>query len=157
MRSVVPSESETVPLPDQTPSKPVNGRGSACPADTDNISATATAAAWIVPPNKPEPNRSILSFPFKYGVRECALMVLHRGLVSPLAALVQMMDRRPGRNLIPRPPATDLHQPSQNPRAKSGGAHFSLAKPTKLRISCSSRPSAWSSRETDPPKMPFDT
>jgi hypothetical protein len=63
MRSVVPSESATVPLPDHDPLKPVNGPDWAWITDTDNMSAAPTPAALIACPNNLEPNSFISNFP----------------------------------------------------------------------------------------------
>src|SRR3990170_2653670 len=65
MRSTDPSESVTVPLPDQLPSKPTNGPDWAEPADTDSISAAPIPAVLIARPNELEPNRFISSFPIQ--------------------------------------------------------------------------------------------
>ena len=61
----MPSDSETVPLPDHEPSKPANGLDWAWPADTDNNSAAPTPAALMACPNELESNSFISSFPFK--------------------------------------------------------------------------------------------
>jgi hypothetical protein len=68
MRSVDPSDSETVPLPDHVPSKPANGPDWALPADTDIMSAAPTPATLIDRQNKLEPNRFISRFPMKNDV-----------------------------------------------------------------------------------------
>src|SRR6266404_5615682 len=65
MRSVVPSESATVPLPDHDPLKPVNGPDWAWLTDTDNMSAAPTPAALIACPNNLEPNNFISNFPIQ--------------------------------------------------------------------------------------------
>src|SRR5450756_637440 len=65
MRSVVPSESATVPLPDHDPLKPVNGPDWAWFTDTDNMSAAPTPAALIACPNNLEPNSFISNFPIQ--------------------------------------------------------------------------------------------
>src|SRR5258707_15840295 len=65
MRSVVPSESATVPLPDHDPLKPVNGPDWAWLTDTDNTSAAPTPAALIACPNNLEPNNFISNFPIQ--------------------------------------------------------------------------------------------
>ena len=65
MRSDVPSESATVPLPDHDPLKPANGPDWAWLTDTDNMSAAPTPAAVIACPNKPEPNNFISNFPIQ--------------------------------------------------------------------------------------------
>jgi hypothetical protein len=62
---VVPSESDTVPVPDQVPLKPANGLDDcALPAGMDNTSAAPKAAAFIVCPNEPEANPVMAKFPF---------------------------------------------------------------------------------------------
>src|ERR1700738_1944255 len=66
MRSVVPSESETVPLPAHDPSKPANGPDWAWLACTDNRSAAPTPAALIACPNRP--NSFISDFPIQMDV-----------------------------------------------------------------------------------------
>src|SRR6266478_2012995 len=77
MRSVVPSESATVPLPDHDPLKPVNGPDWAWLTDTDNMSAAPTPAALIACPNNLEPNNFISNFPiqmtflYKPGLYSC--------------------------------------------------------------------------------------
>src|ERR1700710_2331916 len=68
MRSVVPSDSATVPLPDHVPSKPANGPDWAWLADTESISAAPMPAALIARPKRLEPNRFILRFPVKNDV-----------------------------------------------------------------------------------------
>src|SRR6266576_4737750 len=65
MRSVVPSESATVPLPDHDPLKPVNGPDWAWLTDTDSMSAPPTPAALIACPNNLEPNNFISNFPIQ--------------------------------------------------------------------------------------------
>src|SRR6267143_1871277 len=65
MRSDVPSESATVPLPDHDPLKPANGPDWARLSDTDNMSAAPTPVAVIACPNKPEPNNFISNFPIQ--------------------------------------------------------------------------------------------
>src|SRR5882762_8401316 len=65
MRSDVPSESATVPLPDHDPLKPANGPDWAWLTDTDNMSAAPTPAAVIACPNKPEPNNFISNCPIQ--------------------------------------------------------------------------------------------
>src|SRR5882672_9830879 len=65
MRSDVPSESATVPLPDHDPLKPANGPDWAWLTDTDNMSAAPIPAAVIACPNKPEPNNFISNFPIQ--------------------------------------------------------------------------------------------
>src|SRR6266480_304371 len=90
MRSVVPSDSETVPLPDHAPSKPADGPDGAWPIDTENKSAAPTPAAVIACPYRLEPNRFISRFPFKFDVTSRRI----EGLVSPRCVRVQI-DRRP--------------------------------------------------------------
>jgi hypothetical protein len=63
MCSVVPSESETVPVPDHDPLKPAKGLDWAWLVDIDNISAAPTAAASMACPNKPETESFMLNFP----------------------------------------------------------------------------------------------
>src|SRR5271163_1351888 len=63
MCSVVPSESETVPVPDHDPLKPAKGLDCAWLAVIDNISAALTAAALMACPNKPETKRFMWNFP----------------------------------------------------------------------------------------------
>src|SRR5258707_15701477 len=65
MRSVVPSESATVPLPDHDSLKPVKGPDWAWLTDTDNMSAALTPAALIACPNNLEPNNFISNFPIQ--------------------------------------------------------------------------------------------
>src|SRR5216684_2012883 len=67
MRSVVPSESATVPLPDHAPSNPANGPDWAWPADTDNRNAAPTPAALIACAKNLTP-RFISSFPILINV-----------------------------------------------------------------------------------------
>src|SRR5882762_5910691 len=65
MRSDVPLESATVPLPDHDPLKPVNGPDWAWLTDTDNMSAALPPAALIACPNNLEPNNFISNFPIQ--------------------------------------------------------------------------------------------
>src|ERR1019366_7385104 len=96
MRSVVPSESATVPLPDQAPLKPANGPDWAWPADTDNImSAAPTPAALIACPNKREPNIFISSFPIQVDVLLKDPSRRIEDLVSPQCVKVLIMIRPP--------------------------------------------------------------
>lgn len=153
MRSVDPSASETVPLPDQAPSKPTNGRDWAYPAETDKTSAAATAAAFMTCPNKPEPNRFILSFPFACDLRRRAVHAAPRVGVAAMG-LVQMINRS-----LPQfrqVAAADLHQHRKNLQADLGDPYFSLAKGGKLRISCGLALRE-SSREKNFQKMLCDT
>src|ERR1017187_6633763 len=91
MRSVVPSESATVPLPDQAPLKPANGPDWAWPADTDNnMNAAPTPAALIACPNKLEPNIFISSFPIQIDVLVKDTSRRIEDLVSPQCVKVQM-------------------------------------------------------------------
>src|SRR5882672_185432 len=83
MRSVVPSDSATVPLPDQDPSKPANGPDWAWLADTDNINAAPTPAAAIARPKTLEPNSFILRFPVKNDVLDQDTSRRIKVLVSP--------------------------------------------------------------------------
>src|SRR5665213_1027810 len=78
MRSVVPSESETVPLPDHAPSKPAKGADCAWLAAVDNINAAPTAAALIACPNN-----FMGCFPFKIDVLLQETSRRIDGLVSP--------------------------------------------------------------------------
>src|SRR5712671_5563356 len=83
MRSVVPSDSATVPLPDHVPSKPANGPDWAWPADTESISAAPMLAALIACPKRLEPNRFILRFPVKNDVLNLDTSRRIKVLVSP--------------------------------------------------------------------------
>src|SRR3954447_22424674 len=83
MRSVVPSDSATVPLPDHVPSKPANGPDWAWPAETESISAAPMPAALIACPKKLEPNRFILRFPVKNDVLNQDTSRRIKVLVSP--------------------------------------------------------------------------
>src|SRR3954452_23967800 len=83
MRSVVPSDSATVPLPDHVPSKPANGPDWAWPAETESISAAPTPAALIACPKRLEPNRFILRFPVKNDVLDQDTSRRTKVLVSP--------------------------------------------------------------------------
>src|SRR5258708_8224592 len=65
MRSVFPSESATVPLPDHDPLKPANGPDWEWLTDTDSMSAPPTPAALIACPNNLEPNNFISNFPIQ--------------------------------------------------------------------------------------------
>src|SRR6185437_6219313 len=78
MRSVVPSESETVPLPDQAPSKPAKGADCAWPTAVDNINAVPMAAALIACPNN-----FIWCFPVKIDALSQDTSRRIDGLVSP--------------------------------------------------------------------------
>jgi hypothetical protein len=83
-RSVVPSDSETVPLPDHDPSKPANGAADwAWLADTESISAALKLAALIACPKRLEPNRFILRFPVKNDVLNQDTSRRIKVLVSP--------------------------------------------------------------------------
>src|SRR5690242_1622527 len=64
MRSVVPLDSATVPVPDHEPSKPAKGP-LACvlPAETDSNSAAPTPAAVRARPNRLEANKFMVRFP----------------------------------------------------------------------------------------------
>src|ERR1017187_6354442 len=90
MRSVVPSESATVPLPDHAPVKPVNGPDWAWLTDADNISAAPTPAALIACPNKLEPNSFISRFPIQIDVLLKDTSRRIEDLVSPQCVKVQM-------------------------------------------------------------------
>src|SRR3981081_1664859 len=83
MRSVVPSDSATVPLPDHVPSKPANGPDWAWPAEAESISAAPTPAALIACPKRLEPNRFILRFPVKNDVLDQDTSRRTKVLVSP--------------------------------------------------------------------------
>src|ERR1700710_3137433 len=83
MRSVVPSDSATVPLPDHVPSKPANGPDWAWLADTESISAAPMPAALIARPKRLEPNRFILRFPVKNDVLSQDTSRRIKVLVSP--------------------------------------------------------------------------
>src|SRR6266850_4249160 len=83
MRSVVPSDSATVPLPDHDPSKPANGPDWAWLADSDNINAAPTPAAVIARPRILEPNSFILRFPVKNDVLNQDTSRRIKVLVSP--------------------------------------------------------------------------
>src|ERR1700748_3096600 len=83
MRSVVPSDSATVPLPDHVPSKPANGPDWAWPADTESISAAPMPAALTARPKRLEPNRFILRFPIKNEVLNQDTSRRIKVLVSP--------------------------------------------------------------------------
>src|SRR5882757_4525468 len=83
MRSVVPSDSATVPLPDHVPSKPANGPDWAWLADSDSISAAPMPAALIARPKRLEPNRFILRFPVKNDVLNEDTSRRIKVLVSP--------------------------------------------------------------------------
>src|SRR5882757_1933453 len=83
MRSVVPSDSATVPLPDHVPSKPANGPDWAWLADTESISAAPMLAALIARPKRLEPNRFILRFPIKNDVLDQDTSRRIKVLVSP--------------------------------------------------------------------------
>src|ERR1700733_13687572 len=83
MRSVVPSDSATVPLPDHVPSKPANGPDWAWPADTESISAALRLAALIACPKRLEPNRFISRFPIKNDVLNQDTSRRTKVLVSP--------------------------------------------------------------------------
>src|SRR5882762_1934199 len=83
MRSVDPSDSATVPLPDHDPSNPANGPDWAWLADTDNISAAPMPAALIACPKRLEPNRFILRFPVKNDVLNQDTSRRSKVLVSP--------------------------------------------------------------------------
>src|SRR5882757_3661658 len=83
MRSVVPSDSATVPLPDHVPSNPANGPDWAWLADTESISAALRLAALIARPKRLEPNRFILRFPIKNDVLNQDTSRRIKVLVSP--------------------------------------------------------------------------
>src|SRR3981081_2667516 len=83
MRSVVPSDSATVPLPDHVPSKPANGPDWAWPAEAESISAAPTPAALSAWPKRLEPNRFILRFPVKNDVLNQDTSRRTKVLVSP--------------------------------------------------------------------------
>src|SRR5438270_11378365 len=83
MRSVVPSDSATVPLPDHVPSKPANGPDWAWPAETESISAAPMPAALIACSKRLEPNRFILRFPVKNDVLNQDTSRRIKVLVSP--------------------------------------------------------------------------
>src|ERR1700716_1887947 len=83
MRSVVPSDSATVPLPDHVPSNPANGPDWAWLADTESISAAPRLAALIARPKRLEPNRFILRFPVKNDVLDQDTSRRIKVLVSP--------------------------------------------------------------------------
>src|ERR1700716_1355314 len=83
MRSVVPSDSATVPLPDHVPSNPANGPDWAWLADTESISAAPRLAALIARPKRLEPNRFILRFPVKSDVLNQDTSRRIKVLVSP--------------------------------------------------------------------------
>src|SRR5665213_45073 len=115
MRSVVPSESATVPLPDHVPSKPTNGPDCAWLADTDHISAVLTAAILIVCPNQVETSRFILLFPFKSS-SHAGDVSPHRDLVSPQCVrfkrrLAVAAAEGPVRSLILNYSKADLGEP----------------------------------------------
>src|SRR5450759_691822 len=95
MRSVVPSESATVPLPDHDPSKPVNGPDWAWLTDTDNMSAAPTPAALIACPNKLEPNSFISRFPIQIDVLIQDTSRRIEDLVSPQCVRFKMTDPSP--------------------------------------------------------------
>src|ERR1700733_8625405 len=107
MRSVVPSESETVPVPDHDPSKPAKGPDCAWLADIDNISAAPTAAALMACPNKPETESFISNFPVQIDavLRDMSRRI--EGLVSPrwlrFMSKVQMSAARGFANSANRP------------------------------------------------------
>src|ERR1700730_5384998 len=65
MRSVVPSESATVPLPDHAPLKPANGPDWAWPADTNTNHAPPTPAALTACRDKLETHNFITGFPIQ--------------------------------------------------------------------------------------------
>src|ERR1700688_5338117 len=85
MRSVVPSESATVPLPDHAPSKPANGPDWAWPADTDNRSAAPTPAALIACARNLTPS-FISNFPIQINVLIQETSRRIEDLVSPQCA-----------------------------------------------------------------------
>src|SRR4051794_25379463 len=94
MRSVVPSDSATVPLPDHVPSKPANGPDWAWPAETESISAAPMPAALIACPKRLEPNRFILRFPVKNDVLNQDTSRRIKVLVSP--NYIRFKPSRPG-------------------------------------------------------------
>src|ERR1700730_18610756 len=83
MRSVVPSDSATVPLPDHVPSNTTNGPDWAWLADIESISAAPMLAALIARPKRLEPNRFILRFPVKNDVLNQDTSRRVKVLVSP--------------------------------------------------------------------------
>src|SRR5436305_14574750 len=83
MRSFVPSDSATVPMPDHVPSKPANGPDWAWPAETESISAAPMPAALIACPKGPELNRFISRFPVKNDVLNQDTSRRIKVLVSP--------------------------------------------------------------------------
>src|SRR6476646_3038779 len=89
MRSVVPSESVTVPLPAHVPSKPANGPDWAFTADTDSMSAAPTPATLIACPNQFEPNSFISRFPSKLPSRIKHVWP-HRGFSAAAGGEVQI-------------------------------------------------------------------
>src|SRR6267142_2821566 len=121
MRSDVPSESATVPLPDHDPLKPANGPDWAWLTDTDNMSAAPTPAAVIACPNKPEPNNFISNFPiqmtFLYKPRFPRYLQ-----PKPIKTNIYHRLPRPGRAM--RAYQTSVHLPVAVPHA------FVLIRPT---------------------------
>jgi hypothetical protein len=110
MCSLVPSDSETVPVPDHAPSNPANGLlDCAWLAVIDNMSAAPTAADLTACPNKPETNNFIWCFPVKIDalLQDTSRRIV--GLVSPWCLWFKMAAR-------PRP--CDLLQNTQSGRSR---------------------------------------